>query len=176
MSTKQFFITDRLALINLSDGTVYKKDIPEKYRKRFLGGRGLNMFYLYKTLLNLQKRGIKISPFEQEVPLIMGTGLLTGTGAPSGSRMNFTTVSPESDVFCDSNMGGFFGSQLRLAGFDMLIITGKAKKPVYLDIENGDITIKDAEFLWGKTTSQTQTELKKLYSSRVEIACIGPAV
>ena len=175
MSSNQFVEAKRLALINLSDSTVSIKPIPEQYQKGFLGGRGLNMVYLYKMLISLKKKGVTVDPFAPENPLIMGTGLLTGTGAPSGSRMNFTTVSPESLVFCDSNMGGFLGSQLAQSGFNIIIIVGKAPKPVYLYIENGNIEIRSAEFLWGKTTSQTQIEFNKMFKSRIEVACIGPA-
>ena len=113
--------------------------------------------------------------FDPKNPLLLGTGILTGTGAPSSSRMNVTTISPESQVFCDSNMGGFYPSYQRLSGFDLLIITGKAKKPTYLHLKDGKIEFKSAEHLWGKTTSETQREINEQVDPNAKTACIGPA-
>ncbi|MHA2366058.1 MAG: aldehyde ferredoxin oxidoreductase family protein, partial [Candidatus Hodarchaeales archaeon] len=161
----------RLAQINLTTGTIEIVEVPKRLRDRYLGGRGLNMALFYEMM---DEKGI-VDPFDLENPLIFGTGLLTGTGAPSSSRMNITTISPESKVFCDSNMGGFFPSNMRFSGFDVLIVTGRSPKPIYLLLENGNVYIRSAESLWEENTSYTQEELKKVHGSQVGIACIGPA-
>ncbi len=161
----------KLARVNLTDETYTVEFIPEKYSTRYLGGRGLNMVYLHKILSDT---GI-LDAFDPRTPLIFGTGILTGTGAPSSSRMNVTTVSPESRVFCDSNMGGFFPTYMRYSGFDVLIITGKAKKPIYLHLKDGKIEFKSAETLWGKTTSETQKAINETIDPNAKTACIGPA-
>ncbi len=161
----------RLARVNLSDHSVSYEKIPEDVRRKFLGGRGLNIILLYQILSEIDE----ISAFHPSTPLIFGTGILTGTGAPSSSRMNITTISPESRVFCDTNMGGFFPAHLRFAGIDTLVITGRSPEPVYLYVENGKIEIHSADFLWGKGTVETQRLLKEKHGEYVEIACIGPA-
>ncbi len=161
----------RLARVNLSDETITYERIPESLRKQFLGGRGLNMVLLYQAL----SKHMPSDAFDPATPLIFGTGLLTGTGAPSSSRMNITTISPESKVFCDTNMGGFFPAHLRLAGIDTIVIVGKSSEPCYLYVENGKIEIFPADFLWGKGTTETQQLLKEKHGDHVEVACIGPA-
>lgn len=160
-----------LARINLTDETYTVETIPEKYTKTYLGGRGLNMVYLHKILSEIGK----VDAFDPKNPLILGTGILTGTGAPSSSRMNVTTISPESKVFCDSNMGGFYPSYQRYSGFDILIITGKAKKPTFLQLKDGKIEFKSAELLWGKTVSETQRIVNEQVDPNAKTACIGPA-
>ncbi|MDI6732557.1 MAG: aldehyde ferredoxin oxidoreductase family protein, partial [Planctomycetota bacterium] len=108
--------------------------------------------------------GEDVDPLSPDNVLVIGTGLLTGTLAPSSSRFNVTAKSPESGILGDANCGGFFGAELRYAGFDRLIILGRAKKPVYLYVNNvkgGGIEIRDAESYWGKDT----TEVQKLFRS-----------
>ncbi|HKZ41402.1 MAG TPA: aldehyde ferredoxin oxidoreductase N-terminal domain-containing protein, partial [Candidatus Hodarchaeales archaeon] len=163
----------RLGKIDLSTGKISMVEIDMAFRNRFLGGRGLNMRYLFEILKNYPSE--RVDAFDGRNPLIIGAGLLTGTGAPSSSRLNVTTVSPESKVFCDANMGGFFGSQMRLAGFDMLIITGKAPVLSYLHLENGQMEIRRADFLKELTTSKTQEVLRERLGARIEVLCIGPA-
>ncbi|MFV2014064.1 MAG: aldehyde ferredoxin oxidoreductase family protein, partial [Candidatus Heimdallarchaeota archaeon] len=161
----------KIARINLTDQSYAVETIPEHYSKNYLGGRGLNMVYLYQILSDIGK----VDAYDSRNPLIFGTGMLTGTGAPSSSRMNVTTISPESQVFCDSNMGGFFPTYMRYSGFDMLIITGKAKNPVYLHLKDGKIDFQSADWLWGKTVSKTQMEINDKIDPNAKTACIGPA-
>lgn len=161
----------KIARIDLTREFYTIETIPEEYSMKYLGGRGLNMLYLYKILSDI---GI-VDAFDPKNPLIFGTGILTGTGAPSSSRMNVTTISPESQVFCDSNMGGFFPTYMRYSGFDILIITGKAKKPINLHLKDGKIEFLPAEWLWGMSTSKTQKEINEKVDENAKIACIGPA-
>jgi aldehyde:ferredoxin oxidoreductase len=169
---KQNNVVDRnLTEINLTTVSITNKKIPTEHTKKYLGGRGLNMLLLHNILNDI---GL-VDAFDPINPIIFGTGILTGTGAPSSSRMNFTTISPESKVFCDANMGGFFGSHMRYSGFDNLIFTGKSSEPVYVVLNNDNIEIKSAKHLWGKSTSETQSILKKEEGENVDIVCIGPA-
>ncbi|MBC7324095.1 MAG: aldehyde:ferredoxin oxidoreductase, partial [Moorella sp. (in: Bacteria)] len=94
---------------------------------------------------------------------------------PNSGRHNVTCKSPESGIIGDANIGGFFGPELRFAGIDRLIITGRAKSPVYLYVEDGRIEIRDATPYWGLTCTQTQVKIKYDLGSDVEIECIGPA-
>lgn len=157
------------ALVNLSEQKVELFEPPPEVLRRFVGGRGLNMYYLYKYLKP------QCDPLSPDNVLILGTGLLTGTLAPNTGRHNVTCKSPETGILGDSNIGGFFGPEMRFAGIDRLIITGKAERPVYLYIEDGRVEIRDASKYWGLTCTQTQVALKKDLGSDVEIECIGPA-
>lgn len=157
------------AVVNLSDRTVELVETPEEAIRDFLGGRGLNVYYLYKYLKP------QSDPLSPDNVLILGTGLLTGTIAPNTGRHSVTCKSPESGILGDSNIGGFFGPEMRFAGFDRLIILGKADTPVYLYLEDGKIEIRDASPYWGLTCSQTERKFRYDLGSDIEVECIGPA-
>src|SRR3972149_258208 len=127
-----------MVFIDLSTRQVVVKSIPEKLRLQYLGGRGINMYLLY----NYVKEGM--DPFSPESPLVFGAGLLTGTHGIATSRFNISAKSPESGNLGDSNSGGFFGPELRFAGYDHLFITGRSPSPVYLWIHDGKIEFRDA--------------------------------
>jgi len=160
-------LSRKVAFINLTNQEVETKRVPLELRKRFLGGRGLNMHYLLSTI----KKGI--DPFDADNPLIFGAGLLTGLFS---GRLNVSSKSPESGYLGDSNVGGYFGAELADTGYSHLVITGKSKKPTYLYIENEQIYFKDASHVWGKDTLDTQTTIRNdLGDDKVRVLCIGPA-
>jgi len=159
----------KIAFVNLSDGSYETKKIPMEWRRKFLGGRGVNMHLLSKSYASIP------DPFSPENPLIFGAGLLTGLPG-FGSRMNITSRSPESGHLGDSNMGGEFGAEMVKAGLSHLVITGKSKKPVYLFIKDGRIDFCDARGLKGLDTIETQKRIRAQKRDRkVQVACIGPA-
>ncbi|MGC8817723.1 MAG: aldehyde ferredoxin oxidoreductase N-terminal domain-containing protein, partial [Candidatus Hadarchaeum sp.] len=133
------------ALVDLTERTVEYFPTPPEIIEKFLGGRGLNMYYLHKYI----KPGC--DPLSPDNVLIIGTGLLTGYLVPNSGRHSVTCKSPETGIIGDANIGGFFGPELRFAGIDRLIITGRAASPVYLYVENGRIEIRDAAPYWGLT-------------------------
>ncbi|MFW9991072.1 MAG: aldehyde ferredoxin oxidoreductase family protein [Candidatus Odinarchaeota archaeon] len=144
----------KIAYINLTTGEITSKVIPRSIRERYLGGRGIDMYLLYNHL----KPGI--DPLSPGNILIVGTGLLCGIPALGSGRCDIAAKSPVTGAVGDSNIGGFFGPELRLAGFDHLVITGKAEKPVYLWIRDGEIEIRDAGHLWGSDTFETQARIR----------------
>lgn len=156
-------------LVNLTDRTVEYIETPSEIIRKFLGGRGLNMYYLYKYLKP------DCDPLSPDNVLIIGNGLLTGMLIPNSGRHNVTCKSPESGIIGDANIGGFFGPEMRFAGIDRLIILGRAASPVYLYLEDGRVEIRDAGPYWGLTCSETYAKLKWDLGSDVEIECIGPA-
>ncbi|MCL4487458.1 MAG: aldehyde ferredoxin oxidoreductase family protein [Chloroflexi bacterium] len=158
-----------LACVDLTTRHVEISQAPLELVKKFLGGRGLNMYYLYQ---NLKPGTDALAP---DSPLIIGTGLLTGTGAPNSGRHSVTCKSPESGILGDSNIGGFFGSEMRYAGIDRLLITGKADKPVYLYIEEGRIEIREADKYWGANCTEAALRLKNDLGADAEVELIGPA-
>ena len=159
----------KIAFIHLDDNSVTVTPLSLDLRKKFLGGRGINMYILsrfYSPALN---------PFAPENPLIFGSGLLTGT-LGLGSRMNITSKSPESGHLGDSNIGGDFGAELVKTGLDHLVIIGKSRDPIYLFINNGEVEFRDAKKLKGLDTVETQKQIRhELGDERVQVACIGPA-
>ncbi len=138
----------------MSTGEITQKQIPKSIRKQFLGGRGINMYLLYNHLSS------GIDPLSPENVLLIGTGLLTGIPAMGSGRCDIAAKSPITGAIGDSNIGGFFAPEMRMAGFDHLVITGKAEKPSYLLIHDGEIEIVDATHLWGKDTFETQTQIR----------------
>ena len=144
------------------------KQTHNSLKKLFLGGRGLNSYYLYKMIKP------NTDPLSPNNVLIFGTGFLTGTLVPNSSRFNVSAKSPETGILGDSNCGGYFAAELKYTGFDRLIIQGKSKKPCYLYITDNNIEIKDATDYWGMDTTDVQQNLRKDLG-QVETACCGVA-
>ena len=159
----------KVAIIDLSEKEIRMGEIPSDVRRKFLGGRGINMYFLYHHTSPL------LDPFDPENPLIIGAGLLSGLPCPSSSRCSISGKSPETGLLGDSNIGGFFSSELRKTGYDHLIIKGKSETPVCVYIEDGEIQIEDAKPLWRKDTIETMDVLKRRYGERSQSLCIGPA-
>jgi aldehyde:ferredoxin oxidoreductase len=141
---------------------------PEVYR-RFLGGRGLNQYHLYKFLEP------NISPLDPENPLLFGAGLLSGTSVPGATRLSIDTKNYFSNGVGSANVGEGFSPALKRAGYGTIIVVGKAKSPVYLRIEDHLIGIEDAKEFWGTTTSETVDHLVKEMGEGIHVASIGPA-
>ncbi|RKZ92647.1 MAG: aldehyde ferredoxin oxidoreductase [Gammaproteobacteria bacterium] len=160
----------KIAYINLTTGETETKPIPLEMRKKFLGGRGMDAYLLY----NHTKKGC--DPLGPDNALIISAGLLTATCASATARTHIMAKSPLTGLLGSANMGGFFAPELAWAGFHHLVITGKAKKPVYIFIHNGEIEIRDATALWGKMTTDTQWAIRdELDDQGVKSCVIGPA-
>jgi aldehyde:ferredoxin oxidoreductase len=147
-------LNKKIAYINLSDGKIVQKPVPKEIRASYLGGRGINMYLLYNHIVP------KIDALGPENVLLIGAGLLGGIPCLGSGRCDIAAKSPLTGAVGDSNIGGFFAPELRFAGFDHLIISGKAAKPVYITIKDDEISIKDASHLWGKDTFETQTIIR----------------
>jgi len=146
--------TRKIAYINLLDGKVEQKPIPKEMRTLYLGGRGVNMYLLYNHVMP------KVDPLGPENVLFVGGGLLCGIPCLGSGRCDIAAKSPLTDAVGDSNIGGFFAPELRFAGYDHIVIYGKASKPVYIWINDGEISVRDASHLWGKDTFETQTIIR----------------
>jgi aldehyde:ferredoxin oxidoreductase len=158
------------ARINLSDGKVKIEDLSDDFLMNYIGGRGFNMRVLYDEI------GPEVDPLSSENKLIVGVGPLNGTLFPGSARVNFSAKSPQTGILGDSNAGGFFGSELKFAGFDQIIIEGKSLRPVYIFINDGKIELRSAEHLAGKDVFETNEILiKELKDQRIQIAAVGPA-
>ncbi len=162
------------AFVNLSSGEVRLEQTPPSLVRSLLGGRGLNMAYL-AALLRRAGGAAAVDPLGPDNPLIIGTGLLSGTIAPNAARFNVSAKSPETLGLGDANCGGFFAAAMRRAGVDRLIVSGRAERPSYLLLEAGTIRILPAEAFWGMGVYEVQQALKELHGARAVAAVIGPA-
>lgn len=161
-------------MINLSTGEIETTSTPDELLRAYLGGRGLNMAYL-RHYLRQHGDPRSVDALSPENPLIVGAGLMTGTISPNAARFNVSARSPESGILGDANCGGFFAAAMRKAGFDRLIILGRAEKPSYLLIEDGKISVHAAEGLWGLNAIEAQNQLKARHGSGTVSAVIGPS-
>lgn len=160
----------KILRLDLSSGKTSSEELNEKWARMFIGGKGLGAKYLYGNV----KPGA--DPLSPDNVLIFMTGPLTGTTAPCAPKYALFTKSPLTGAFLDSYMGGYLGAELKFAGFDGVIIKGKAAKPVYLWISDGKAEIRDAKDLWGLDIHETEKRIKeKLNDKEVKVAAIGPA-
>ncbi len=159
----------RILRVNLSDGKISVEEPPDDYYKRYLGGRG----FIAATLLREVPGGI--DPFGPENKLIFALGPLTGLPLPGAARNSVGAKSPQTGGFGESEAGGFFGVELKKAGFDEIIVEGIAESPVYLWIKDGEAALKDARHLWGMEVAPTHFALQEELGDRmVRTAVIGP--
>jgi aldehyde:ferredoxin oxidoreductase len=157
-----------LAYVDLTEGRVEYAQTPEALVERYLGGRGLNMYYLLKLIRP------DTDPFSPANPLIFGNGLLTGSYAPTASRWSVSARAPETTILGDANAGGHFGAEMKKAGFDRLIIRGRANAPCYLYLEAGRVEIREGGAYWGMSCREVQEQLRSDLGKNIQIACIGP--
>ncbi len=161
----------KILKVDLTTEKISVEDLNMEWARKYIGGRGLATKYFYEMV-----KDPKIDPLDERNVLIFATGPLTGTPSPSASRYMVVTKGFLNNAIASSNSGGFFGPELKFAGFDMIIITGKAKSPKYLYIKDGKAELRDASHLWGKDTHETTDILhKELNDPKTEVACIGPA-
>ncbi len=163
-----FGYAGKIIKINLSDGCLTKESLDESMALKYLGGSGFGTKFLW----NLTDK--KTEPFNEDNPLIISVGPLTGTGFQGANRTSIISKSPLTGVYGDSSAGGFFGPELKYAGYDCILIQGKSKKPVYLYIGNNEIKLYDAREIWNKGVFETEKFLKKKHPhSRVASIGIG---
>ena len=159
----------RLLRVNLTKGAIREEEIPEAEAAKYIGGRGLAIKYL------LEGMDPKVDPLSPENMLIMATGPLTSTPAPTGNRYMVVTKSPLTGVLANSNSGGVFPTMMKRSGYDLFIFEGKAEKPVYLYVDERKFELRDAGHLWGKETQDTEDAIRAETADDVYVACIGPA-
>jgi aldehyde:ferredoxin oxidoreductase len=160
----------KLLLINLNNHKITNESLDEEIAKNFLGGAGYCCKYLYDKLDK------ETDPLSPENILMFMTGPLCGSNAPASGRFVVCAKSPLTGIWGESNCGGFFGPELKKAGYDGIIIKGSSNTPVYIEITEDDVKIKDATTLWGKGIIETSKILKEILGSELaRVACIGPA-
>jgi aldehyde:ferredoxin oxidoreductase len=160
----------KIAYIDLTTGDIRIEPIPLEARKKFLGGRGLDAYLLY----NHTKKGC--DPLGPDNTLIISGGILTATCASATARTHVMAKSPLTGLLGSANMGGFFAPELAWAGFHHLVIKGKAKHPVYLYVHNGNIEIREARGIWGRSATDAQWAIREDLGDQEVKSCVcGPA-
>ncbi len=161
-------MTGTLLRVNLSTGKISKEPIAENLWRQFIGGRGLATKLLID---NMDPRADALGPGN---PLIFACGPLTGTFAPTGGRYMVVTKSPLTGAVACSNSGGYWGPALRYSGYDLLLVEGAAKEPVYLWIHDDTVQIRNAKHVWGKLVAETEDVLREETHPDARVALIGP--
>ena len=160
----------KIGFVNLSSGEIRQQELDEKLARDFIGGHGLGARILFEN-----QKG-RVDALGPENVLGFVTGPLTGTPVPTGSRYMVVCKSPLTGGWGDANSGGFFGPELKFAGWDAIFVSGIASKPSYLMVTDTGIEIRNASHLWGKDAIETEEALvEEIGDSKVRVACIGPA-
>lgn len=158
----------KLLRVNLSHGKISKEEISEAVQRDFLGGRGFAIKLLWDEVKH-------VDPLSEENKIIFSTGPLTGQALPSSGKMVIASKSPLTGGYGDGNIGSMAPVYLRKAGYDVLLVEGKSKKPCYLLIEDEKVTVVEAPELWGKNTFEAQDILEKKHGRNSGILLIGTA-
>ncbi|MCX8193343.1 MAG: aldehyde ferredoxin oxidoreductase family protein [Nitrososphaeria archaeon] len=159
----------RIAEIDLSNKKIEIKDPDENLVYEFIGGRGWASYFIFKELDKI------VGGVHPSNLLVVAAGPLTGTLFQSGGKTTFAAISPQTEIYGDSNVGGFIGFRLRKAGIDSLIIRGRSSAPSHLYVEDGRVEIIESPEIWGLKSSEVDEKLRKRYGEECSIASIGIA-
>jgi aldehyde:ferredoxin oxidoreductase len=161
---------EKILRINLTNNQISTEKVLENDLEKYIGGMGV------ATAIFTREVPADIEPYDEKNLLIFSVGPFCGTSVPFCSRHFIMAKSPLTNILGESSSGGFWGTELKFAGFSHIIIKGKSKKPVYLWIKDNIIELKDASDLWGKGVFETQERIEKnLGDKKIKIALIGPA-
>jgi aldehyde:ferredoxin oxidoreductase len=161
--------TGNVLHVDLTNGKTWVENPPEEFYRKYGGGSAMGMYYILKEMPP------KADPLSPENVLTLFLGVPTGLAISGQSRMVANAKSPLTGAIGDSQCGGFFPAEMKFAGFDGIVFTGRSPKPVYLWIKDGVVELRDASHLWGKLTGDSEDMIKQeLGDPKVEIAQIGP--
>lgn len=158
-------------ILHIDVGTrkIEKRPLSDPVAEKYIGGSGLGAKILYDETAAERKA------LDRENPLIFAVGPLTGTRIYNSNRFQVVAKSPLTEIYGESNCGGYWGEAFKKCGYDALLITGKADRPITICLSNDQVTMDEATSLWGNETFETDRILKKQYGDSSQVACIGPA-
>ena len=163
-------VNGKILLVNLTSGEITVDEPEAAFYRKYLGGGAVGAYYILKTM------PAKADPLGPDNVITFCPGILTGGAFSGASRFSVNAKSPLTGCIGDSQCGGNFGPALKWAGFDAVVVTGKAPAPVYLWIHDGEAEIRDASAVWGLFTGDTRKAIaKELGDDKIRMACIGPA-
>ena len=158
----------KILRVDLNDLSYAVEEKSDYFYRTFMGGSAMASYFL----LTEMEKGV--DPLGPDNVLVLTVSVLTGTPLPGANRYTLAAKSPLSEGFGEAEAGGFFSIQLKKAGFDAIVIKGKAPKPVYLWIEDGKVELKDASHLWGQDSGTTQRAIREeLGDKKIQVMCIG---
>ena len=161
--------TGKILRVNLTTGEIIKDELDLAKAKKFIGGRGLGAMMLSEEIAS------DVDPLSPDNKVFFVTGPLTGSSVPTGGRFMVVTKSPLNNAIASSNSGGYWGAELKFAGYDMLIVEGKADKPTNIFINDDKVELRSAENVWGKIVSETTDTLTEEFGDpKAKVMCIGP--
>lgn len=156
--------------VDLTRGKIEKTQLSPEFAEKYLGGIGFNAVRLFDLV------SPNVDALSPDNVIIFGVGPLAGTLYPGSTRLTVTAKSPLTDAFGSANIGGFFGAELKYAGYDQIILSGKSEKPVYLWIDDDQVSLRDASDLWGTSTWEAGMRIKKeLGDPEIQVLTIGQA-
>jgi aldehyde:ferredoxin oxidoreductase len=170
MNEKELCYAGKILRVDMSSGIV-SREPTGRYSDRFIGGDGIAMKIMWEEICP------GVHPFDPDNLLIFMTGPLTGTLAPTSGRFEICSKAPGVDPFMPtrSGIGGYFGPELKFAGYDGLIVQGRAERPSLLEVFDEKVRLVDASDLWGLDAFETQKAIGRKYGKGVRALCIGPA-
>ncbi len=158
----------KILMVDLSKEKVTIEQHEEEFYRKYLGGSALGAYYCLREITP------KADPLGPDNVIVFAASIITGAPIPCLSRFNVSAKSPLTGGIADSQAGGFWGPELKFAGYDAVVVKGRAKHPVYIWINNGSVEIKDARHVWGMTTGDTETAIREeLKDNRIRFAVIG---
>lgn len=160
-------VWNKILRVDLSNGKITKEHVPDEVFENFIGGGGLGSYFLYKEVPS----GVKA--FDPENRLVFATGPFMGNAQTGAAKWMVISKSPAMEMNAITAITAFFGWELKSAGYDALIMQGKARKPIYILIHDDDVEIRDASHLWGKDAYETDDILVGDLGQEFEVACIG---
>ncbi|NWF94527.1 MAG: aldehyde ferredoxin oxidoreductase family protein [Candidatus Thorarchaeota archaeon] len=156
--------------VDLNKGKVHKHEMEKEWALFYMGGTGVAARILW------DRTGPKTEPLSPENVMVVGTGPLTGVLFSPSGRCMFASKGPLTGIWAESHVGGFFGPEMKYAGFDLVLLHGRSPRPVYLFLRDGDAELRDASYLWGKETDVTTEMIREEHKDpEIETAVIGPA-
>lgn len=165
-----FEYAPKILKIDLTTGESSTEQVQPEDVRLYLGGRGVNARILFDRV------GPRVGAYDPENVIVFGVGPLVGTLAPGACRTRITTVSPLTGLVGDSSIGGHWGPELRYAGYDHVVVSGRAESPAYVRIDDDGCEMRDAEGIWGENTRETSGALKEgAGDPEAQVLCIGPA-
>jgi len=158
----------KILRVNLSNRSYDIEEPNERFYRKYLGGRALGLYYMLKEVAT------RVSPFDSKNKIIFAPSIITGSPIPGTSRHSVVSKSPLTGGYAESEAGGYWGVELKKAGFDAVIVEGKSEKTCYISIVNNNISIKDASHIWGKDTGEAQEIIRKEVGyPKARVAIIG---
>ena len=160
----------KILRVNLTEGTIKSETMPDEWYRTYWGGRGMVAYFLLKEVPP------DVDPLSPENRFIVAPGVLTGVPFAGTGRNSFGAVSPLTGAYGEGEAGGFFGAELKRAGVDAIVFEGRADKPVYLYVRDGEAELRDAAHIWGKKTGEVEDILQEeLDDKRIRVAQCGIA-